>query len=254
MTPDQALRGLRAPDQRNMGRATDADHGEATAENLAAVEGLARTVRAWNPQIVPGLLQTLPYAAGAIKTAHPALPGEEIQRRALQRQERIRAFAKRWTEDQGTGYAWFVLGESAITEPVINPHSHAGQLEHLLDVAETFDKVVIQVLPDYVPTPGRTGQFSCYELQGGQRVGYLETLVGGWYTSRPEDIARMYAAFSDMLGVAMSPSDSRVYIKEELKWWKHNAHTTEPSSSSRRTPAPVTASASPRPAASRPSR
>jgi hypothetical protein len=62
-------------------------------------------------------------------------------------------------------------------------------------------------------TRGRTGK-----SRPGPRVGYLETPVRRWYTTHGEDIARLYAAFSDITGAALSPADSRLFIAEAAAW------------------------------------
>lgn len=227
----EALRLLRARDQRGQGRAETPETGPATADRLAAMEAHAVSVRAWNPQVVPGLLQTVQYAAGAIKTGLPGLPLEEVERRAVQRARRVQAFYERWAQHVETvGFAWFIIGESAIRRPLISPYAHAGQLHRLLALSE-FPRVRIQVLPDGVPTSGRAGQFTVYGLEpggsapvpGGElpgtRVGYLETPVGAWYTTRVQDTARLYSGFSDMVGAAYDPAESRECIREELECW-----------------------------------
>lgn len=228
----EAVRLLRAPDQRGQGRAETPETGQVTADRLAAMEGHAVSVRTWNPQIVPGLLQTIQYAAGAIKMGLPGLPVEEVERRAVQRARRVQAFYERWARHVDTvGFAWFIIGESAVRQPLINPHAHAGQLRRLLALAD-FPKVQIQVLPDSVPTPGRAGQFAVYGLEAGcpapvpgpglpgTRVGYLETPVGAWYTTRTEDTARLYSGFLEMIGAAYGPAETREFIREELECWE----------------------------------
>jgi hypothetical protein len=225
-----AVRRLRSPDQRGQGRADTPETGQVTADRLAEMEQCAVSIRSWNPLVIPGLLQTLPYAAAAIRTALPALPVEEVQRRAYQRGRRIRAFVERWTSHRGLGHAWFIIGQSAIRQPLINPRAHAGQLLQVMEMSK-LPQVLVQVLPDEVPTPGRSGQFTVYNLEKktpaptpgaqlpGTRVGYIETPVGAWYTTRTDDVARLYSGFSDMIGAAWSRDRSREYIKEEMKCW-----------------------------------
>lgn len=238
-----------------MGRAQTAEYGEATAEILAEVESTAVTIRAWNGMVLPGLLQTERYAYAAIRLACPSLPPEELVRRVSRRMDRIQSFRMRWEmENDRVGRAWFIVGESAITRPVQNTAlDHSYVLGHLLNISRSWPNMVIQVLPDVQPTPGRTGQFSLYSLEGrtdglgkrlpGPRMGYLETLIGGWYTTRTEDVARLHSAFSDMVGAALPPDESRRFIqREQQACW---GRTTEQSSSSPATPTPGTASRSP---------
>lgn len=248
-TADQALRHLRAPDQRNMGRAQTAEYGEATAEILAEIEATAVTVRSWNPLIIPGLLQTQRYATAAIRTACPSLPGQEVARRAQVRMDRIQAFRSRWEmENSRVGRAFFMIGQAAITKPIQPAGVHAYTLAHVLNLSRTWPGIDIRILPDDVPTPGLAGQFTLYALEGtldetgnrrpGPRMGYLETLIGGWYTTRMEDVSRFYQAFAEMLGAAMSPTETRHVIqREQEKCW----NTMEHDSSSPPTPTPGTA-------------
>lgn len=234
----EALRRLRAPDQRGQGRAETLETGQVTADRLRAMEAYAVSVRAWNPQVVPGLCQTLQYAAAAIRMALPGLPTDEVELRAVQRARRVQAFYERWAAHVDTvGYAWFIIGESAICRPLTDSRAHAGQLRRLLALSE-FPRVQLQVLPDDVPTPGRAGQFTVYGLEvgatapmpgaglPGTRVGYLETPVGAWYTTRTEDTARLYSGFSEMIGAAHGPAETHEFIREALEW----TLTSEPGS------------------------
>lgn len=218
-TPDEAINGLRARDQQHQGRVETPETGPITAERLREVEAIAHTVRAWNPSIIPGPLQTVRYALGALALGTPALPAEETQRRAHQRAARIDAFLKRWTDGDPVD-ARFVLGEQAITQPIAAPEAHRRQLTHLLHLSD-LDRLTIQVMPGSVATPGRLGQFALYALRGdagreGGRLGYLETPAGAWYTTRSEDIARLYAGFDDMTAHALTADQSRTFIQEAL--------------------------------------
>lgn len=222
-TPDDAIRHLRATDQRDQGRAETPETGPVTAERLAGIEALAVTVRAFNPSVVPGLLQTARYAAGAIKAALPALPAEEVQRRAHRRAARVDAWLGRWCDTPTVGPARFVIGSAALTQPLAGPQAHAQQLRHLVNLSASHSKLLLQILPEHTPVPGRSGQFSLYGLEaavgGGQgvRVGYLETPVGGWYTTRSADVARLHTGFTDLTGAALTPADSRDHIQEVLR-------------------------------------
>lgn len=219
-TPHEAVQLLRAADQRHQGRAHTPETGEVTAERLAAVEAHAVTIRAWNPSLIPGLLQTTRYAAAAVVTTAPALPAGEVQRRAHQRAARVDAFLTRY---QNPGReAVFVIGEQSIRQPLTHAEAHRVQLRQIANLAD-LPNVHVRVMPSGTPSPGRVGQCTLYALEPpspglerGQRVGYLETPVGGWYTLRSADIALLRSAFDDMLKVALGADDSRSLILEEL--------------------------------------
>jgi hypothetical protein len=221
-TPAEALAALRAPDQRNQGRAHTPETGEITAEALAAIEAHAVTVRAWNPQIIPGLLQTTRYAVGAIASARPAFPAHDVQRYAHQRAARVDGFLARWQGSATVGEAVFVIAEQALRLPLVHPHAHRAQLRQLLNLT-AHPRISLLVIPAGRAVPGRHGQMSLYALAPtephhghGVRVGYLETPVGGWYTTRPRDVARLHHSFDDLTAAALSRGGTRDLIEEAL--------------------------------------
>jgi hypothetical protein len=236
----RALRALRAADQTHQGRVSGGMGAEAT-ERLAALDACAETIRAWSPLLIPGLLQTSRYAAGAIKARTPSLPAESVNKRVRARWDRNEAFLDRWGQTAVGGQAWFLVGESAITRPVINEHAHANQLTYLMQLSATMGHVQVQIVPDHAVYG--VEPFSVHALENGARVGHTETLIGGWYTTLPEDISRLYAAFSTLMDQALTPADSRRLIGEVLySCW---GPTTEPSTASPPTATPTTASTSP---------
>lgn len=221
-TPHEAVQQLRAADQRHQGRTHTPETGEVTAERLAAIEKFAVTIRAWNPTLIPGPLQTTRYAAGAITTTAPALSSTEVQRRAHQRAARVDAFMVRWSQSPTASEAVFVIAEQAVTQPLVHTGAHRAQLRQLLNLSE-LPKVHLHVMPADRPTPRRLGQCSLYGLepsapgQGrGVRVAYLETPVAAWYSTRSEDIGRLHGAFGEMIEAALNPADTRALIREAL--------------------------------------
>lgn len=235
MTEDP-IRTLRAQNQQGMGRCAGGMGSEAT-DRLAALDAQAVSIRGWTQAVIPGLLQTDQYAYATIKAASPALSEYEIASCTRHRADRREAFMRKW-RSPGAGQAWFLIGESAIVHPSLAAHAHGAQLKRVLEVIEDCPRITIQILRTEIPTAGDTGPFLLHALQDGLRIGHLETLVGGWYTTTPEDIARMYSAFTTMTARAMEPEESREFIKEEIAacWESTWDSTTEPGSSSPPTP------------------
>jgi len=233
----RALQALRAADQQGMGRVAGGMGAEAT-DRLADLDSCTLSYRTWSPSLIPGLLQTDSYTAGAIKSRTPSLDPAEIGHRVTHRRMRSEAFLAR--RNSVSSLAWFLIGEQAINRPLMNAHSHAEQLRHLLALGNDYANVIIQILPADTPIPVTAEPFTIFQLDPGPKVGHLESLIGGWYTVAMEDIARLSGAFSDMVGRAYSTSESRDFIQEELsRCW---GPTTAPSSSSPHTPTPRTAS------------
>jgi len=246
LAAEQLIRQLRSPDQHGAGRAETADNGPSNINRLADLDAECLTVRVWDSTVIPGNLQTPDYSDAVIRAAHPHLPAFEIRRRVIRKETRARAFLRR-TFDERLVNAWFVIGERAITRCIHlddQGDMHATQLWHLNRLA-AHEKIMIQVLPDGVVTPGLADQFTLYGLDGPHRVGYVETIMGAWYSTRPEDVARLHSTFSDIAGEAMSPMATRNFIREVLGSWRSAKKTSaasgeESTSSSPRTPRPAT--------------
>jgi hypothetical protein len=241
MRTKRALAALRAADQQGMGRVAGGMGAEET-DRLADLDACTLAYRKWSPALIPGLLQTDSYAASAIRSRTPSLDIGEIEIRVAHRRRRAASFLGRRAGVEGT-YAWFLIGEAAITRPVMSLPSHGEQLRQLLAMGQDYGNLVIQVLPETISQPGAIEPFEVFHLDPGPVVGHLESLIGGWYTVASEDIARLHGMFSDLVGAAMDPADSRTYIQEVLDtcWGLSTGQT----SSSPRTATLPTASTSP---------
>jgi hypothetical protein len=202
-----------------MGRAETAENGASNLDRLAQLDATAATIRVFDSTVIPGNLQTPAYSAAVIEAAHPRMGPMEVRRRVLLKDQRGKAFLRR-TFDASLVTAWFVIGERAITRCLDDEdESHAVQLRHIATLA-AHERLVVQVLPDRLVTPGLADQFALYGLDGEHRVGYVETIMGSWYSTRLEDVAHLHSTFSDIAREAMSPSATRTFIREALTSWR----------------------------------
>jgi hypothetical protein len=245
MRAKRALAALRAVDQRGVGRVSGGLGTEAV-DRLADLDSCTLAYRTWSPALIPGLLQTPSYAAGALEAHSPGMGPAALGRMVARRRQRSEAFFARRVALSGLSpvAAWFLIGEQAIRRPLMNAHSHADQLRWLLSAVQDYP-IVVQVMPDDCPIPVVAEPFSLFYLDPGPTVAHLETLIGGWYSVVDDDISRLKAAYSDMVGRALSTRDSREYIEEELSLC--SGATTARTSPSPATPTPTTASSSPAP-------
>lgn len=238
---DEIVRALRAPDQRSCGRMAGG-MGSAATDRLAALDAASESIRAWSPLLIPGLLQTTLYALGAIRSRTPSLPEDEAGLRMQTRMRRSENFLRRMY-GPGDTHAWFILGEAALTQSVTTAAYHAHQLGRLLDIIDSHPRIKVRVLPDDASTAGTMEPFSIHALSDGPRVGHLETIVGGWYTTRSEDVTRLYSAFGLLGKWALEPAETRRVIEECLKECTA-VSGEEPTTSSRLTATPTIACSS----------
>src|SRR5450759_5210252 len=96
------------------------------------LEESASLIRAYEPQVVPGLLQTEDYIRAISAASFPCSTEQETQRRVALRLARQEVL----TRPAAPEY-WVVLDETVLRRPVGNRHVMRGQLAALADAAET---------------------------------------------------------------------------------------------------------------------
>jgi hypothetical protein len=105
-------------------------------------EANARVIRWWEPQHIPGLLQTPEYAAAIYEDWLRGDP-DEIKSSVELRMQR-QAILER--EDPPPPECWFLIGEDALHNQIGTEAVMAGQLEHLLELSRR-PHVNIQIIP-----------------------------------------------------------------------------------------------------------
>jgi transcriptional regulator with XRE-family HTH domain len=109
-------------------------------EPYFGLEAAAASIREYELQFVPGLLQIEDYAQAVIRLGN--LPSEEeVIRRAQARISRQEVLAR---EDPPK--VWAVLDEGALRRVIGGPDIMRAQLEHLIEVCE-HPSVTLQILP-----------------------------------------------------------------------------------------------------------
>ncbi|AZQ35927.1 hypothetical protein EJ357_22615 [Streptomyces cyaneochromogenes] len=170
---------------------------------LAAIEGEADTVQAWQPMLIPGLLQSYAYACAAIHATAPALPLEVVSERAEARRHRIDRLGR-----PGARSVAVIVDESALYRPVGGYAALADQLEHLLALEALQPSLSVRVLPQGIEAhPGLAGAFTLYRAAG-QRAVFVESLTSSEITTRPDDVAAYSSTWDRLRGLALSPQES----------------------------------------------
>ncbi|MGW1169149.1 DUF5753 domain-containing protein [Streptomyces sp. NPDC002550] len=164
-------------------------------------------MQAWQPMLIPGLLQAYSYAAATIHATTPALPLEDVGERGDARRQRIDRLGQ-----PGARSIAAVIDESALRRPVGGYAALIDQLEHLLALNALQPSLTVRVLPHGLEAhPGLAGAFTLYRARG-QRAVLLESLTGSTISTRPEDVAAYSAAWDRLLGLALPPQESVEFI------------------------------------------
>ncbi|KND42227.1 helix-turn-helix domain-containing protein [Streptomyces stelliscabiei] len=175
----------------------------------------AASLRVYDPQVVPGLLQTRPYAEALIAGALPETTPADIDKRVqvrLRRQERISA-------PESPLRLWTVLDESALRRVVGNRSLMREQLEHLVEQSQ-LPHVTVQVIPfDMGAHPGLNGQYAILEFPDASdsSVVYIEGVTSDLYLEKPADVQKYSVMYEHLRAQALNVEQSRQLIADIAK-------------------------------------
>jgi transcriptional regulator with XRE-family HTH domain len=178
------------------------------------LEEAASLIRAYEPQVVPGLLQTADYIRAISIASFPGDTEDETERRVSLR----RARQDLLTRPAAPGY-WVVLDETVLRRPVGGLDVMRGQLAHLIEAAER-PNVTIQVIPFAAGWhPALYGMFNIFRFPGQELpdIVYSEGLTSAYYLNKPEETARYTEALDRMCAQATSREDTFTMLRHIMK-------------------------------------
>ncbi|MEU2428178.1 MULTISPECIES: helix-turn-helix transcriptional regulator [unclassified Streptomyces] len=175
----------------------------------------AASLRVYEPQIVPGLLQTRTYAEALITGALPESPVSDVEKRVqvrLRRQERIQ------TPDNPLRL-WAVVDEAALRRVVGNRQLMREQLEFLVEQSQ-LPHVTVQVLPfDMGAHPGITGHYAVLEFPDASdsSVVYIEGVTSDLYLEKANDVHKYTVMYEHLRAQALNADQTREFIEDIAK-------------------------------------
>ncbi|MEH1124661.1 helix-turn-helix domain-containing protein [Micromonospora sp. CPCC 206061] len=183
------------------------------------LEQAANSVRAYEQQVVPGLLQTEEYAKAMIRAARPDITADEVERRVRVRLNRQSLL----TQDDPIDL-WVVLDEAVLSRPVGGDAVMRAQLSRLVEAAE-LPNVTLQVLPfEAGAHAGMDGTFAILDFPeaGDPDVVYAENATGGLFLEKSEELRKYVFIFDHIRAAALRPEESAAVIAKLAKepLWK----------------------------------
>jgi len=187
----------------------------------AGLEASAYRLTTYEPELVPGLLQTPAYASVLIHAAHPGDGAEEHARRVqlrMRRQSRI-------TRKMNPVVLDVILRESVLRGRVGGPRVMEKQLKHLVDIG-TRANITIRILPFNAgfPLGDAIAAFVILDF-GTDRAGreiepsvvYVEGFTGDLYLAKPAAVGRYTQAYETLRRSALDPIASRAMLRQIAK-------------------------------------
>lgn len=173
------------------------------------LEEAASLIRGYEPQLVPGLLQSPSYARAVILLGHATATPEEIEQRIELRQARRRRLV---TSDSLK--LWVVLDEAVLRRRIGGRTVMREQIALLLELGE-HPNITIQVLPfDHGGHAASGGPFSILRFSEPSLpdIVYLEQLTSALYLDKREDTEHYTKIMDRVCMEAMSAATTRRFL------------------------------------------
>lgn len=182
-------------------------------ETYLGLEQACSVIRTYEPQLIPGLLQTQEGARAVIKLGNPSASVDDIERRVALRMKRQKILTQ-----TGAPNVWAVIDEAALWR-LDGRLLMREQIRHLIEVAELAN-VTLQVMPFYSGAhPAVGGPFTILRFVEPDLpdVVYLEQLTSALYLDKDHDV-QCYLMVMDRLCVqAKPPAETIRFLSSTLK-------------------------------------
>lgn len=185
----------------------------------AEAEALAKTIRDYAPHIIPGLLQTEPYARAVFRAYQPTATEEVIDELVENRLARAGLLT-----DPTTPLLWCVFDEAVLRHVVGSPAVMAYALRHVTSLIRSH-RIIVQVIPFRAGAhAGMMGLLKLMSFDDAPPLSYTEGNGTGRLFDDPATVARHTLNYDLLTAIALSPSESLALIESAAKDYEHEAH------------------------------
>jgi Domain of unknown function (DUF5753)/Helix-turn-helix domain len=182
-------------------------------EMYLGLEQASSVIRTYEPQLVPGLLQTQECARAVIRLGNPDVCDVDIDRRVALRMKRQKVLTL-----PDAPNLWAVIDEASLWR-LDGRAAMRAQIQHLMDMAE-LTNITLQVIPFYAGAHAAVGgpftilRFAEPDLPD---LVYLEQLTSALYLDKTEDIQHYLMVMDRLCVQAKSPSETIRFLNSTLK-------------------------------------
>ncbi|WP_433711289.1 helix-turn-helix domain-containing protein [Nocardia sp. CA-084685] len=214
----EAMKGLaQQANTKNWWREFD-DLIPANFDIYVGLETAAQEIATYQPDLIPGLLQTPDYARALMRSALPLDATEEIERRVQLKMRRQLLI----TRKVNPVAFQVVIHEGAIRRVVGGGKVMAAQLRHLADMS-TRTNITVRVLPFAagIPLGDPVGSFVILRFGAGVRtVVYAEIFTGDLYLEKSASLRRYAGAYEAIQQAALDEPRSRSLLRQVAKEYR----------------------------------
>ncbi|GAB2452450.1 helix-turn-helix domain-containing protein [Streptomyces incanus] len=174
-------------------------------DRLVGLQEAAATIRTFEIQYVPGLLQTAAYTRAVVERGLPNAPAGEVQRRVELRMRRAELLMR-----EGAPQLWAVIDESVLLRVLGSAEVMREQLAHLMRMAERSN-VTLQIVPLGVTNASAPAIPVTYLRFGGldlPDVVYLEHIRSANFLEDLDETEEYRIALDRLADEALRPRES----------------------------------------------
>ncbi|MEU7190527.1 helix-turn-helix transcriptional regulator [Streptomyces sp. NPDC045369] len=169
------------------------------------LEEKATTVRMFQPQLVPGLVQTEDYARTVLSSARPSNLDDLVTAR-LERQ--------RILSGDDPAQLWLILNEAVLKNRVGSAEVMRGQLAHLRRLAQEPTNRV-QIIRDTGQHHGWASPFGILSFRQGADVVHVDGFPKGYVLAEPDDVTSARDSY-DLLTAMAAPLDESADLIDSI--------------------------------------
>ncbi|MDT0399505.1 MULTISPECIES: helix-turn-helix transcriptional regulator [Streptomyces] len=183
-------------------------------DRLVGLQEAAATIRTFEIQYVPGLLQTAAYTRAVVERGLPNVPSGEVRRRVELRMRRAELLQR-----EDAPQIWAVIDESVLLRVLGSRAVMREQLEHLVTLAER-PNVTVQIVPLDVTNASAPAIPVTYLRFGGldlPDVVYLEHIRSANFLEDRDETEEYRIALDRLADEALKPRDSVDLLHRTIK-------------------------------------
>ncbi|WP_141924866.1 helix-turn-helix domain-containing protein [Haloactinospora alba] len=178
-------------------------------KQVPEMERQATEIQDYNPLVIPGMLQTEPYAQAVIRAGDRVAADERVQAKARARVERQEVL-----HHERPPFFLAVVDETVLYRRLGSPEAMRGQLGHLREVS-AWPRTEILVVPSRTwDHPGLDGGFHLLKVPGIGTIVYQEARSTGSVSADPKIVDTHLGLLGHLRGVALPPDQSRILVEK----------------------------------------
>lgn len=183
-------------------------HLPSWTEEYTEQEAKAVALHRYENHVIPGLLQTAPYARSVFGCHCPPLEDNEIEARVQTRLARHTLLQRR-----PAPVISFVLEQVVLTRPIGGEKVLKEQLFRVLEVSQ-LRNVEVQVMPpDRRTHSALNGPMVLLENPARDQIAYIEGQSGGFFVTEQPELSNLFARYGILRAQALSPEESVALIE-----------------------------------------